>query len=202
MALFDPVMMRGPRRHLGGVGDDQHLGVLRQPRQPLADGACHRPADAAVDFVEDHRPGIAGLGQRDLQRQDEARQFAAAGDADQRPERRAGVGRHFELDAVAALGTRLGFGQRGPEASGVELQRRQFPRHLGIQALGRLAALLPQQTGGRVVGAPGRSQRRFQRGNALAAGFDRLQPGPHLLAQRRQRVGLDPVLTGQSSDVE
>ena len=59
------------------MGDDQHLRVARKSRQPLANGARHCTADAAVDFIEDHGAGIAGLGQSDLQREDETREFAA-----------------------------------------------------------------------------------------------------------------------------
>jgi NAD(P)-dependent dehydrogenase (short-subunit alcohol dehydrogenase family) len=76
--------------------------LARQPRQPLADRARHRAADAAIDLVEDHGRGAALFGQRDLEREDEARQLAARRDLGQRTERCAGIGRDFELDPVAA----------------------------------------------------------------------------------------------------
>lgn len=55
-----------------------------KPCQPLADRARHRAADAAVDLVEDDRVGPALFGKRDLQREDEARQFAARGNFGER----------------------------------------------------------------------------------------------------------------------
>ena len=130
VALFDPVMVRSPRGDLGRMGDDQHLRLPRQPRQPLADRAGNRAADAAVDLVEDHRRRVPRLGKRDLEREDEARQLAPAGDPGQRSERRTGVGRDFELDPVDARRPGLGGGDRGAEAGGVELQReaRRRPR--------------------------------------------------------------------------
>ena len=129
--------MRRPRRHLRRMGDDQHLRLPRKPRQPLADRARDRPADAAVDLVEDHRPRASRLGQRDLQRQHEARQLAAAGDLGQRSERRAGIGRDFELDPVRARGTRLRRRDRRTEPRGVQLQRvqaRPRPRRRAVAA--------------------------------------------------------------------
>ncbi|MNC90439.1 hypothetical protein D3C83_65380 [compost metagenome] len=82
------------------MGDREQLPAARQPGEALADRACHRAADAAVDLVEDHRRRSALLGQRDLEREDEARQLAAAGDLVERREVGARVGRNQELDRV------------------------------------------------------------------------------------------------------
>ena len=131
------------RRDLRAVGDDQHLAALGEPVQPLADRAGDRAADAAVDLVEDHRRRAALLGQRDLEREDEARQLAARGDPDQRPERRAGIGRDLELDPVAARARPCA------SASGSTTVRKRAassfsgassPRHRRIEPRGRRAA--------------------------------------------------------------
>ena len=100
MRFLDPVMMCGPGRHLRRMGHNQQLGFLRQPRQPFADRAGHRATDATVNFIEDHRCRIPGLGQRDLERQNEARQLTARSDASEWSEWCAGVGRYFKLDPV------------------------------------------------------------------------------------------------------
>ncbi len=56
------------------VSDGQQLPAFGQPRQPFADGACHRAADAAVDLVENDRRRPALLGQRDAE---QAKQLAS-----------------------------------------------------------------------------------------------------------------------------
>src|SRR3954466_16022255 len=97
---------------LGAVGDDEGLGALGETMEAFADGAGDGAADAAVDLVEDHGAGGAALGQSDLEGEDEAGELPAAGDAHQRREGRAGVGRDLELDAVAATGGPLRLGER------------------------------------------------------------------------------------------
>src|SRR3546814_15346123 len=67
-------------------GREQLLARTRKPRQPVADRARDRTADAAVDFVEDDRLGAALFGKRHLQREDEAREFAARSDLGERRE--------------------------------------------------------------------------------------------------------------------
>ena len=145
VALLDPVMVRGASGDLRRMSDDQHLALLGKPGEPFADGAGDRAADAAVDLVEDHRRGAPRLSQRDLQREDEARQFAARSDPGQRAERRAGVGRNFEFDAVGSR--RAGFGRRdgGAEAGGVELQRRKLRGDGEVQPRCRLMPLIAKR---------------------------------------------------------
>src|SRR3546814_1797396 len=50
MAFGDQQMLASACGDLRAVGDDEHLRALGQPRQPLADRARHRAADAAVDL--------------------------------------------------------------------------------------------------------------------------------------------------------
>src|SRR3546814_10612538 len=67
-------MRRALGRDLRAVGHrEQLLARARQPREPFADRARDRTANAAVDFIEDDRVGAALLGERDLEREDEAR---------------------------------------------------------------------------------------------------------------------------------
>src|SRR3546814_8149067 len=83
-----------------GRDREQLLARTRKPRQPVADRARDRTADAAVDFIEDDRLGAALFGKRHLQREDEAREFAARSDLGERREGRAGVGCDEEFDPV------------------------------------------------------------------------------------------------------
>ncbi len=111
--LGDPPVMRAARRHLRRMGHDQNLQAGAETLQPLADRRGDRAADAAVDLVEDQRRHRRGAGQHQLQRQHEARQLAARGDARERPERRAGDGRDLEMHALAAMLAPIGLGERG-----------------------------------------------------------------------------------------
>ena len=75
--------------------------------------------------------------QHHLQRQHEPRQLAARGDLVQRPERRAGIGRDQEGDAVHAALAQAALRQpieSGYEARLLELQRRQLVRHRLVQS--------------------------------------------------------------------
>src|SRR5687767_9874457 len=105
-------MLVAARGDLRTVGDDEQLRAFGQPVQPLADRAGDGAADAAIDFVEDHRRGGAAFGKRDLEREDETRKLAAAGDPGQWRERRARIGRYFELDPVPAGAGPLLFAER------------------------------------------------------------------------------------------
>src|SRR5262245_28395269 len=96
MALFDEEVRGAAGGDLGRMGDDENLAGGGEAVQPLADRAGDRAADAAVDLVKDHRRRPALLRERDLEREDEARQFPARRDANERPERRAGIGRDLE----------------------------------------------------------------------------------------------------------
>ena len=114
-----------------------------EPRQPLADRRRGGAADAAIDLVEHQRRHRIGLGQHDLQRQQEARQLAARGDLRQRPRRQAGIGRDLEGDAVEPMLAPVALRQpleAGGEAGLVELQRRQLGGDGGVELLRRLVA--------------------------------------------------------------
>ena len=119
--------------------------MLGEAREPFADCAGDRAADAAVDLVEDHRRRAARLRERDLQREDEARHLAAGRDPGQRAERRAGIGRDFELDAVGARGAWLGSRDGGAEARGVEFQRRKLGRDRRVEPRRGLVALAAER---------------------------------------------------------
>ena len=102
------------------------------------------PPTPAVDFVENHRRRAARFGKRDLECQDEARQLAARSDAGKRAERRTGIGRNFEFDAVHAGRPGLGRSDGRTKAGGVELQRREFGSDRGVEARSGFAALAPR----------------------------------------------------------
>ena len=140
VALLDEQMAVAAGGDLRAVGDDEQLRAVRQPVEPLADRAGDRAADAAVDLVEDHRRGAAVLGQRDLEREDEARQLAAAGDPGQRREGRAGIGRDLELDPVAAARRPLRLGERLDRRSGSGPRRASAARARAPTAVSSRAA--------------------------------------------------------------
>jgi len=73
VALLDPVVMRRAGGDLRRVGNDQHLALLGEAREPFSNGARDCAADSAVYFVEDHRRRAPGLGKRDFEGKDEAR---------------------------------------------------------------------------------------------------------------------------------
>ena len=89
-------------RHLGQVGDAQHLVRGGQPPQLLAHHIAAAPADADINLIEDERGRLIGRGEDGLERQHDARRLAAGGDLGQRLERLAGIGRDQELHPVNA----------------------------------------------------------------------------------------------------
>ena len=89
-------------RDLRTMRDREQLRMLGQTRKPLTDGSRHRTADASVDFIKDNRRCPALFRQRDFQREDEARQFAARCNFCQRCKWCAGICRNQKLDAVHA----------------------------------------------------------------------------------------------------
>ena len=92
------------RGDLRRVRDGEHLHALGKPREPPADRLGDGAAGAGVDLVEDERRRRAAVGERHLQRQQEARQLAARRDLHQRAGLGAGIGAHMEGDAVEAVG--------------------------------------------------------------------------------------------------
>ena len=194
-----------PGRHLGRMGDHQHLRGIGQTRQPLAHRMGRGPTDAPVDLVEDQGGRGAGARQHHLQRQHEARQLAAGGDLDQRAERRAGVGRHLEghpLAALAGPGARVERLQPGLKARLVQLQRRQLARHRLGQPVGRRPACLGQ--GGDIVGQGGLGgvHRALGGGHVAAAVLDRAELGGDLVLQRGQGVDAAAMLARQGTQRE
>ncbi len=148
------------------MGHHDHLARARQPLEPQAHRVRHRAAHPLVHLVEDHhRPGGEGRplpaparqrsGQRRLQRQGEAREFAARGDGAQAAERRARVGRDLELHPVGPVAARALGGQRlhrHAEARALELQGSELGLHRGGQARARLAPGGGQVGGGDAIG--------------------------------------------------
>ena len=198
-------MMPAARRDLRAVRHHEQLRGIGKPREPLADRARHGTADTAVDLVEDHRRGTALLGQHDLQREDEARQFATRGDLDERCERRAGVGRDLELDTVLARRRPcLGRGRcdNGPETRGIELERDELALHRSIELERGGGTRLGQRGGGGVIGGARLGQLRLERGEPLFAGLERRELGFELARQTRQLVGLDAVLARHCAQLE
>ena len=205
MPLGDQPVPVGARRHLRAVRDDQQLRLRRQPRQPLADRRCHRAADAAVDLVEDHRARAAFLGQRHLQRQDEAGQLAARRDLHQRRERRTRIGGNLELDTVAPGRAPPRLRQRihhAAEPRGIQLERGKLPRHRRVEPGRRQRAQRRQRRGGVLIGAArgagGCGQRRDARPARLHPRLLRLQLG----GQFGQRIRRGAMLARQRPQFE
>ena len=143
------------------VGHAQHLVIAAcdaisdgQAPQLLADHAAHPPADAGVNLVKDEGRRAVGLGQHRLEGQHQARGLAAGGDAHQRLERLADVGRDQELDPVQAgrvkghppsldVGPVVGIapGQVHAKAGAVHAQFLQLGLDAGGQPLARLPPL-------------------------------------------------------------
>ena len=144
--LADEIMAVGARRHLRGVGHRQHLHAGGELGQPHADGVGHGAADAGVDLVEHQSRRRAAVGEHHLERQQEARQFAAGGDLHQRPGPRAGIGLHPEFDPVDAV--RPGGGGIADDLGGkfrpLQLERLEFGIDRLVERAGRLGARFRQ----------------------------------------------------------
>ncbi len=91
------------RRDLWQVRHAQHLALAGELVQLTADHLGHGATHAGIDFVEDQAGEVSGLDGRHLQRQADAREFAARGDLCQRPRRLSRVGADEELDLVVAV---------------------------------------------------------------------------------------------------
>ena len=198
-------MLRPTRGDLRAVGHRQQLALRGQPCQPVADGARHRAADAAVDLVKDHRRRAAFLRQRHLQRQDEARQLAAARDLGERGEIGAGVGGDEELDRVhplrsPALDRQAQHG--GAEARGVELERGELGRHRPVEPQRRLDAVDRQRLGARLIVEPGEMRRLLERADLRFAALDRIQLRAHRQHAVGQVIDLAGVLARGGAQIE
>ncbi len=117
----------GERRHLGQVGDHQHLAVAGHLPERPGQGQGGRPADARVDLVEHHRRRAPGRHQP--QGEHGAGQLPARGGLGQRPEpprrrwRRAGRSR-----ASPAPDASTSHLEAGPGHGQVAEPRRRWPR--------------------------------------------------------------------------
>ncbi len=104
--LRNQEMLVGAGCDLRRMGDGHHLHLAGEATEPRADGIGHGTTDTGVDFVEHQSRRGALVGQHHLQRQQEAREFAAGGDLHHRARAGAGIGLHPELHAVDALRSR------------------------------------------------------------------------------------------------
>ena len=95
-------MVVGAGRHLGQVGDGQHLPVAAELAHQAPDRLRDGAADAGVDLVEDQRLRRTQLAGGDGDGQRHARQFAARGDLGDRPWRAAGMAGDQEADVFQA----------------------------------------------------------------------------------------------------
>ena len=155
MRLGDQEVDIAARRDLRAMRDDEQLRAPRQPCQPIADRARHRAADAAINLVENHRRRAALFGKRDLECENEARQFAAACNFGKRAKRCARVGRHGEFDALHPVGAPLRFVERRylcAELRSIELERREFARDRAIEPQRCRAPCLTHRLGKRDIG--------------------------------------------------
>ena len=149
-------------------------------------------------------PAVA-RGERRLQRQREAGQFAAGGYGPERRERRARQGRDLELDAVTARRSGAVRAQRldrDAEARLFELERDEFGLHRRGQRPSGLDAGGGQGRGGAIVrplGGGGGGAGVVQR---LLRGAHRQQARREIGTRRRQGVHLDVQLAGHGAQGE
>ena len=124
------------------MGDAEHLGVARQPLQPPPDDVGGVAADARVDLVEDQRRALAVRLGEGLDRQHQAREFAAGDDARQRAEVLAWVWRHKELYADQVLaGPHCSAGERLEPHVEARSPHRQLAQRRDQLARERVAAV-------------------------------------------------------------
>ncbi len=181
------------------MGDDEGLGVLAEALEPRADGGGRGPADAAVDLVEDQRLAVALLREADLERQQEAGQFAPRGDLVDGAGQGAGVRRHLEGDPVdavraGALGVRLDL---RAEDGAFQLERGQLAHHLPVEHRRRLLPRAAERPGGVEKGAVGGGDSLLPLGQRRLAPLDEGQLLGQPAMQARQLRDADTVLAGQ-----
>ena len=90
----------GERRDLRQVRDDDDLVAARELGEPAADRGGGRAADTGVDLVEHERLDGVRLAENALEREHDARELAARGDARERPRGLRRRGCVEELDAL------------------------------------------------------------------------------------------------------
>src|SRR5688500_6417398 len=82
--LGDLEMQIAERRNLGQMGDDDHLVILRERPECLANDLTGSSADTDVDLVEDHGRSLVGFGEDRLQSQHEPRRLPTGGNLAER----------------------------------------------------------------------------------------------------------------------
>ena len=200
--LGDEKVRDGARRDLRCVGDGQHLHLRREPRQADADRVGNRPADRRVDLVEDQRRRRAAVGERHLEGEEKAGEFAARGDLHHRPRLAPRIGPDQKGDVVDAGGgsprriAAEGHGKLRP----FELQRRQLglDRFLEV-ACGEPPFAAEFRRPRVIAGFPG-DHRLFEPRQALLARFERGEFPGHALGDRRQVGNRDSVFAGGGAE--
>ena len=210
--LRDAQVPVGEGGDLRQVGHAKHLGAAAERGEFPADDLGDRATDARIDFIEHHagpQPGRSGrvaagrtACERDLHGERQAREFAARGDARQRPRRLAGIGRHQELDLLEA-------GRRG------ESRLRRDRLQADLEATARHAERLHARTDGGAEllrGAPsccgellcaalpslhGRADAGTQAFQALTDPIEPRELGVQLRRLRRQLAGRHAVFARQ-----
>ena len=86
------------------MGHCQHLMLLPQRAQQPPHHFSHAPADACVDFIEDHRCDARFDRCQHLDREAHARQFAARSNFGKRPQRLPGVCGDLKFTSFEATG--------------------------------------------------------------------------------------------------
>ncbi len=124
-------MVRALGGHLGLVGNRQHLGVIAQGFEELADDLCRAAADAHVCFVEHQAGGLGGRGGNHQDGQANAGKFAAGGDLPQGARAGALPGGDLKFDLFLPMTAwrRQGRKRHG-ELGGFHAQPLQLDRHL------------------------------------------------------------------------
>ena len=149
--------LAGKRRHLRQVGDAEHLRVVREFPQPLADRPRGRAADPGVDLVEDARRAAASAREA-RQREHHAGELTARRRVAQRRDGHPRVRCDPELDrlrAACAESVRLGGrAERNLQARAVHRQPRERLGDGLLELRSRLLARLVS-----FAASPARSER-------------------------------------------
>ena len=92
LILFNDEMTVALRGDLREVGDAEHLMALGNARHFLANHAADLAANVGIHLVEHQHRHVVEVGQHRLEREHDARKFAAGGDTVERQGRLADVG--------------------------------------------------------------------------------------------------------------
>ena len=194
-----------PRGDLRRVGDGEHLRARGEPRQALADRVGDGAADAGVDLVEHQGRRGAALGERDFDRQQEARQFAAGGDFHQRARPRAGIGaaRRIPRGRSPSGDTRpRRCASSTMNARALELQRRQLRRRPPLELARARPARRWKRAGGRARSRRASATRLARAGDLAPASVEAARSSAYFCGQRRQAIDRRAVFARHAAQRE